>query len=210
MPSNDGLQSNTNQAKSPNKLREDTPSSAPKANLTDSTVASTASATSASSELQHQAKAVTQKLASGNIAEAAQSALAGAKDTLESAKSGGNQLLHDARDKAVEALDYVEERGQELGRRTQGALRVSQDYVRRASRSSSRYVGANALPLALIATGLGWLFVNMRSQRRETSEPARLQARPSQTRMSRSSDAEDREWLERATANARGYGRSPV
>jgi len=144
----------------------------------------------------------------------AESGITGAKAAVAQVLENGGQLLHDAKDKAADAahtgLEYVERRGEELNRRLHGAVRTGQDYARRATRSSGQFVSVNALPLALIGAGLGWLVWSLRKQGRQSRAPARLERSYRPTREPLLDDSVDaRLDLELSTSDLT-YGRSVI
>jgi ElaB/YqjD/DUF883 family membrane-anchored ribosome-binding protein len=88
---------------------------------------------------------------------------AGAKHVIEEAKEGAKGAIRDVKDAAMDrmitakdhAIDSLSETASEVSYR-----------ARRAGVATAGFMSANAVPLALIGIGAGWLTLTMRRQRR--------------------------------------------
>lgn len=102
-------------------------------------------------------KALGDKISPANIKHEAKQALNDAKDaTVEKA----GQLKDAAIEKAAELKDVAVDKAQQAAEVASEAIDDVSREARRAGEALSNFAAGNAVPLALIAIGAGWLFAN--------------------------------------------------
>lgn len=89
----------------------------------------------------------------------------GDKLSPESLKQGARDVLRDAKEEASDMLRTAKEHAIESVTETMSELG---DKARRAGHVTGDFVSANAIPLAMIGIGAGWLMLTMRHQRAST------------------------------------------
>jgi ElaB/YqjD/DUF883 family membrane-anchored ribosome-binding protein len=86
----------------------------------------------------------------------------GVKDMIHEAKSEAKEALYEAKNAVVGSLRSAKDHAVDSVTETLGEVT---DRARRAGRETADFASANAVPLALIGLGAGWLMLTMRRQR---------------------------------------------
>lgn len=82
------------------------------------------------------------------------------------APRSASALLHAAGDKAAESYAHLAQSADELAHRTGEAIGRAYGETRRAGSSVGHFASTHTLPLLLIGTGLAWLSISVRKERR--------------------------------------------
>lgn len=88
------------------------------------------------------------------------------QDAATRARRSAGALMHDARDKAAESYAHLAHSADELGQRAGEAVGRAYAQTRRASSTVGQFASTHALPLMMIGTGMAWLGMNLRNERR--------------------------------------------
>jgi len=86
----------------------------------------------------------------------------GMKDMLHEAKSEAKEAIHEAKNAVVGSLRHAKDHAVESVAETLGEV---SERARRAGTATADFASTNAVPLALIGLGAGWLMLTMRRQR---------------------------------------------
>lgn len=85
----------------------------------------------------------------------------------DAAREGAKDMVHDAKEAAVDTLRNAKDHAIESI--SEGVNTVGKA-ARAATQSASRFTTANAIPLALLGAGTGWLLWSLSKQRRQRTE----------------------------------------
>jgi vacuolar-type H+-ATPase subunit H len=84
----------------------------------------------------------------------------GAREVIQEAKEGAKEVLRDAKDVAVDSLRSAKDHAFGAVSDTVGEIR---DEARRMTHATTEFATRNAVPLALIGLGAGWLMLSLRN-----------------------------------------------
>jgi ElaB/YqjD/DUF883 family membrane-anchored ribosome-binding protein len=102
-------------------------------------------------------KALGEKLSPEHVKE-------GARDVLHEAKESAREVLRDAKEAAADSFRQAKEQALGAVSETVGELK---DEARRIAHATSEFATSNAVPLALLGLGAGWLMFSVRRQQRQ-------------------------------------------
>jgi ElaB/YqjD/DUF883 family membrane-anchored ribosome-binding protein len=88
------------------------------------------------------------------------------EDKLEQVKEQGQQLLHDASEKAGRAYRSASDYAHQAADGVRHQAHAAGQYAQRAGGESLSFMSTHALPLSMIGLGVGWLAVSMRAHSR--------------------------------------------
>lgn len=117
---------------------------------------------------------------------------AGALEVVNEVKEGAKEVLRDAKEAAADSIRHAKDQAVGAVSETVGELR---DEARRVTRATTEFASSNAVPLALLGIGAGWLMLSLRRQKAQARVFAwdETRASPRWTHSNRRPPAQQRE-----------------